>query len=65
MANITFVLIIDSFGGLRDKTYSYENDKENVYFICQLTRDGALINNIDFDNHVKNEQNVWNYFYYL
>jgi hypothetical protein len=65
MANITFGLIVDSFGGLRDETYSYENDKENVCFICQLTRDGALINNIDFDNHVKNEHNVWNYVYYL
>ena len=65
MGNITFGLIVDSFGALRDETYSYENDKENVCFICQLTRDGCLLKNIDFDYHVSNEHNIWNYVDFL
>jgi hypothetical protein len=65
MGNITFGLIVDSFGGLRDETYQYENDKDNKCFICQLTRDGCLLKNIDFDKHVNNEHNIWNYVYFL
>ena len=65
MGNVTFGLIVDSFGGLRDETYNYENDKENVCFICQLTRDGCLLKSIDFENHVNNEHNIWNYVDFL
>ena len=65
MGNVTFGLIVDSFGALRNKTYSYENDKENICFICQLSRDGCLLKNINFNNHVNNEHNIWNYVDFL
>ena len=65
MANVTFGLIVDSFGALRDESYKYENDQKNKCFICQITRDGCLLKNIDFDSHVKNEHNIWNYVDFL
>ena len=65
MGNVTFGLIVDSFGALRDETYSYENDKENICFICQLSRDGCLLKNINYDNHVNDEHNIWNYVDFL
>ena len=65
MGNVTFGLIVDSFGGLRDETYAYEKDKKDVCFICQLTRNRALIKNIDFNDHVNKDHNVWNYVDFL
>jgi hypothetical protein len=65
MWDVIYALIVDSFGVLRDETYKYENDKENICFICQLTKDGCLLKNIDFDYHVKNDHNIWNYVDFL
>ena len=65
MGNVTFGLIVDSFGALRDESYQYENDKNNICFICQLSRDGCLLKNINFDTHVQQEHNIWNYVDFL
>ena len=65
MGNVTFGLIVDSFGALRDESYKYENDKNNICFICQLSRDGCLLKNINFDTHVQQEHNIWNYVDFL
>ena len=65
MSNVTFGLIVDSFGALRDESYRYENDQNNICFICQITRDGCLLKNINFDSHVRNEHNIWNYVEFL
>ena len=65
MGNVTFGLIVDTFGELRDETYNYENDKNNICFICQLSRDGCLLKNIDFNLHIKQDHNLWNYVNFL
>ena len=65
MGNITFGLIVDSFGKLRDDTDKFENDKNNICFICQISRDKCLLKNKDFDSHIKNEHNLWNYMNFL
>ena len=65
MGNVTFGLIVDTFGELRDETYNYENDKKNICFICQITRDSCLLKNIDFNSHIKHEHNLWNYINFL
>ena len=65
MGNVTFGLIVDTFGELRDESYNYENDKKNICFICQISRDGCLLKNIDFNSHIKNDHNLWNYVYFL
>ena len=63
--NIFTGIIVGAFAELRDETNKNEKDKNNVCYICQLTRDDCLKKNIDFDNHVKNEHFLWNYLYFL
>ena len=65
MGNVTFGLIVDTFGSLRDDTYKYEEDRKNKCFICQLTRDRCLLKNIDYEEHIKNEHNLWSYVDFL
>ena len=65
MGNVTFGLIVDTFGGLRDETYNYENDRTNKCFICQISRDLCLLKNIVFDTHIKQNHNLWSYVDFL
>ena len=43
--------IIDTFGELRNTNAENTNDKDNICFICQISRDKCLMKNIDFDNN--------------
>ena len=65
MGNVTFGLIVDTFGALRDETYKYHNDRKNICFICQLSRDGCLLKNIDYEKHIRDEHNLWSYVDFL
>ena len=65
LGNVFVGIIVDTFGELRDINWSRENDLKNICFICQISRDECLKKNIDFDEHVKKEHNVWNYVYFL
>ena len=65
MTNLIFGIIVDSFANFRGSTDDSENDKNNVCFICQLTRDDAINKNIDFDKHVREVHDMWNYVYFL
>jgi hypothetical protein len=65
MGNVSFGIIIDTFGELRDKNVFFENDRKNICFICQLSRDYCLVKNINFDKHIKLDHNIWNYVYFL
>ena len=65
MGNVTFGLIVDTFGALRDQTYTYENDRSNLCFICQLSKDGCLLKNIDYGVHIKKDHNIWSYVDFL
>ena len=65
MGNVTFGLIVDTFGALRDEYYAYEEDRNNKCYICQLSADGCLLKNIDYDTHIKRDHNIWNYVYFL
>ena len=65
MINLFFGIIVDTFAALREKTYQIEEDKNNTCYICQITRDSALNNNINFDRHVNNIHNIWNYVNFL
>ena len=58
-------IIVDTFAELRDMNWSRENDIQNICFICQKSRDDCLTKNIDFESHVREEHNLWNYVYFL
>ncbi len=65
LGNIFLGIIINAFGELRKKNSNLEDDKNNICFICQLSKDECLFRNIDFDNHIKGIHNLWNYVYFL
>ena len=65
MGNVTFGLIVDSFGDLRDETENYEKDKNDKCYICQITRDRCLFKSINFESHVNSLHNIWNYINFL
>ena len=65
LGNVFLGIIVDTFAELRDENTMKENDKRNICFICQLSRDACLTRNIDFNKHVKNEHFIWNYVYFL
>jgi hypothetical protein len=61
LGNIFLGVIVDTFAELRDLKAKFENDCNNICYICQLTRDKASSKLIDFDEHIKKEHLVWNY----
>ena len=65
LGNVFLGIIVDTFAELRDENSLKENDKNNICFICQLSRDACLTRNIDFNKHVTNEHFIWNYVYFL
>ena len=60
-----FGIIADSFVVLKNKIYKIEEDKKNICYICQITRDSALNKNINFNKHVNNIHNIWNYVFFI
>ena len=65
MTNLIFGIIVDSFAAFRGTTDESENDKKNICYICQMTRDDAINKNIDFNKHRGEVHDMWNYVYFL
>ena len=65
MTNLIFGIIVDSFAAFRGSTDESENDKKNICYICQMTRDDAINKNIDFNKHRGDVHDMWNYVYFL
>ena len=58
-------VITEVFAELRNKNYQIEFDKNNICFICQISRDQCLEKNIDFQEHIQTKHFLWNYVYFL
>lgn len=65
LLNVFLGIIVDAFAELRNENWKREKDKNNICFICQLSRDDCISRNIDFDNHVNNTHYLWNYVYFM
>jgi hypothetical protein len=61
LSNIFLGIIVDTFAELRDEKAKFENDCNNVCFVCQLTREKASSKLCNFDEHIKKDHLVWNY----
>jgi hypothetical protein len=61
LSNIFLGIIVDAFAELRDARVSWENDCNNICFVCQLTREKASSKLVDFDEHINKDHLVWNY----
>ena len=65
IGNVFLGIIIDTFVELRNIQSENENDRNNICFICQLSSDDCLTRNINFEKHINEEHNIWNYVYFL
>ena len=65
LLNIFLGVIVDAFGELRNRNWQTEKDRKNVCFICQLSWDNCLARNINFEKHIQETHNLWNYVYFL
>jgi hypothetical protein len=65
LGNIFLGIIVDAFGELRDKTEKDEEDRNEICFICQMTKYDTLKNQINFAKHRDEQHNMWNYVYFL
>jgi len=62
LMNILFGIIIDTFGELRSKANSIQEDIENKCFICGINRrEFDRHSQFGFEHHIKEEHNIWNY----
>jgi hypothetical protein len=61
LGNIFLGIIVDAFTDLRDEKNLFDNDTENICFICQINRDGAASKALDFDEHRAKKHKLWNY----
>lgn len=62
--NIVFGVIIDSFAGLRDAESKLLYDKDNICFICSLSRSQFDHLNL-FEHHIEFEHSPWNYLFFI
>jgi hypothetical protein len=58
-------IVIDAFGGLRDKKDAAEENVRSRCFVCNLDRVRLDQHGIGFDAHVRLEHNPRWYFFYL
>jgi hypothetical protein len=65
LLSIMFGIVIDTFGGLREKAHETENDMMNVCFICGASRDELEKQSVNFKKHISGEHYLWTYAEYM
>lgn len=63
--NLIFGVIIDTFADLRAEKQQKEDILKNSCFICGLHRSVFCNKIVSFEEHVKNEHNMWHFFYFI
>jgi hypothetical protein len=64
LSNIFLGIIVDTFAEIRDEKEAYTKDVETKCFICQLTKEEAIFERTNFDEHIV-KHNLWNYVYFI
>jgi len=64
MLNIFSGIIIDTFAQLRDEKADFENNKNNVCFICSIDRYEFDRNGDGLEKHIDQDHNLFNYLYF-
>lgn len=59
--NLIFGVIIDTFADLRSEKQQKELILKNTCFICGLNRSAFDNRTVSFEEHIKNEHNMWQY----
>jgi len=66
LLNVIFGIIIDTFAQLREKADNIKFDRQNICFICGLSRQVLDRETIEgFEFHNENDHALWNYVYFF
>jgi hypothetical protein len=65
LLNIVFGIIIDTFSDLRSQKEAREDCKNEMCYICGISRSKHDQDGSGFEEHVQNEHNKWHYLFYL
>ncbi|EDV24936.1 uncharacterized protein TRIADDRAFT_56365 [Trichoplax adhaerens] len=63
--NLIFGVIIDTFADLRSEKQQKEEILKNTCFICGLDRANFDNKSVTFEEHTKEEHNMWHYLYFI
>uniref|UniRef100_A0A8C1ZMY4 Inositol 1,4,5-trisphosphate receptor n=1 Tax=Cyprinus carpio TaxID=7962 RepID=A0A8C1ZMY4_CYPCA len=63
--NLIFGVIIDTFADLRSEKQRKEEILKTTCFICGLERDKFDNKTVTFEEHIKEEHNLWHYLYFI
>ncbi|XP_037535811.1 inositol 1,4,5-trisphosphate receptor type 1 [Nematolebias whitei] len=63
--NLIFGVIIDTFADLRSEKQKKEEVLKTTCFICGLERDKFDNKTVTFEEHFKEEHNMWHYLYFI
>ncbi|XP_053174093.1 inositol 1,4,5-trisphosphate receptor type 3 [Scomber japonicus] len=63
--NLIFGVIIDTFADLRSEKQKKEEVLKTTCFICGLERDKFDNKTVSFEDHIKQEHNIWNYLFFI
>ncbi|XP_070559179.1 inositol 1,4,5-trisphosphate receptor-like isoform X4 [Ptychodera flava] len=63
--NLIFGVIIDTFADLRSEKQQKEEILKNTCFICGLDRSSFDNKTVSFEEHIKEEHNMWHYLYFI
>nr|XP_032828348.1 inositol 1,4,5-trisphosphate receptor type 1-like isoform X2 [Petromyzon marinus] len=63
--NLIFGVIIDTFADLRSEKQKKEEILKTSCFICGLERDKFDNKTVSFEEHIKDEHNMWHYLFFI
>uniref|UniRef100_A0A3Q0SVP1 Inositol 1,4,5-trisphosphate receptor n=1 Tax=Amphilophus citrinellus TaxID=61819 RepID=A0A3Q0SVP1_AMPCI len=63
--NLIFGVIIDTFADLRSEKQKKEEVLKTSCFICGLERDKFDNKTVTFEEHIKEEHNMWHYLFFI
>uniref|UniRef100_A0A8C5BKK5 Inositol 1,4,5-trisphosphate receptor n=1 Tax=Gadus morhua TaxID=8049 RepID=A0A8C5BKK5_GADMO len=63
--NLIFGVIIDTFADLRSEKQKKEEVLKTTCFICGLERDKFDNKTVTFEEHIKEEHNMWHYLFFV
>lgn len=63
--NLIFGVIIDTFANLREEKHERDEIMRNNCLVCSLNRSAFENKRVTFEQHIKKEHNIWNYFFFI
>lgn len=63
--NVIFGIIVDTFSQLRNNNEKFQDDTENICFVCGLSRSDFSKGGKNYEEHINHEHDPWKYVYFI